>query len=92
MYKGLIASGGASGLFGLFLIVTDLFVPLGVSVFGLPLFVAGVIMSLLGFYKKEPLPVQPEPGKRFCWYCVKQIPEAARDCPNCGLPQHDANS
>ena len=90
MYRGLVASGGILALFGGFLVFTDLYVPLGVSIFGLPIMVVGAIMFVLGLFRKEPLAVEPEQGKKFCWYCMKQIPKDATECPNCSLPQHDA--
>ena len=90
MYRGLVASGGILAVFGAFLVVTDLYVPLGVSVFGVPILVVGVIMFVLGFWRPEPAPIEPEEGKKFCWYCMTQIPKDARECPNCTLPQHEA--
>jgi hypothetical protein len=89
MYRGLVASGGIIALFGGFLVLTDLYVPLGVSLFGLPIAIVGAIMFLFGFLRPEPLPVEPEAGKKFCWYCMSQIPKVAIECPNCSLPQHD---
>ncbi len=90
MYRGLVASGAVLAIFGAFLVITDLYVPLGVSVFGLPILVAGAIMFLVGFWRREPEPIEPEPGKKFCWYCMVQIPKSAKECSSCGLPQHDA--
>ncbi len=90
MYRGLVASGAIVGIFGGFLVFTDLYVPLGVSTFGLPIALVGAIMFVLGFLRTEPLPVEPEAGKKFCWYCMTQIPKESRDCPNCSLPQYDA--
>ncbi len=90
MYRGLVASGAIVGVFGGFLVFTDFYVPLGVSIFGLPIAVLGVIMFVLGLLRPEPSPVEPEPGKKFCWYCMAQIPEHSRVCPECSLPQHSA--
>jgi hypothetical protein len=90
MYRGLVASGGILAVFGAFLVFTDLYVPLGVSIFGLPILIAGAIMFVLGFFRGEPQPVEPEPGKKFCWYCMVQIPKDVAECPSCSLPQHDA--
>ena len=90
MYRGLVASGAILAVFGLFLMVTDFYVPLGVSIFGLPIAISGGIMFMLGFVRVEPLPVEPEEGKKFCWYCMVQIPIDSKECPSCGLPQHNA--
>lgn len=79
-------------LFGAFLFLTDWFVPLGVSVFGLPISIAGVIMVVVGFFRAEPQPVEPKAGKKFCWYCMAEIPKAAAECPACSLPQHEAKT
>ncbi len=89
MYRGLVASGVIVGVFGGFLVVTDFYVPLGVSMFGLPIAILGGVMFALGFLRHEPLQVEPEPGKKFCWYCMTQIPKDLKECPNCSLPQHD---
>jgi hypothetical protein len=89
MYRGLVVSGGILALFGFFLIALDLFVPMGVSVFGFPIAVAGAVMFALGFVRPEPTPPTPDPGKKFCWYCMTQIPEKSIECPECSLPQHD---
>jgi len=89
MYRGLVASGGILAIFGAFLVVTDIFIPIGVSGFGIPVLSLGVIMFIIGFIRPEPIPVEPEPGKKFCWYCMKQIPLDSVECPNCSLPQHD---
>ena len=91
MYRGLVASGTILAIFGAFLVFTDLYVPLGVSIFGLPVLGVGVVMLLLGFWRPEPPPVEPDSGMKFCWYCMKQIPEEAKACPNCSLEQHDAH-
>jgi len=89
MYRGLVASGGILAVFGAFLILTDLYVPMGASGFGLPMLVVGLMMFVVGFCRSEPGPVEAEPGKKFCWYCMKQIPFDSRECPDCSLPQHD---
>jgi hypothetical protein len=91
MYRGLIASGGILAVFGAFLVFTDLYVPLGVSVFGLPILIVGIIMFVLGFWRSEPVPLEPEVGMKFCWYCMMQIPKDAEECSNCSLPQHEAS-
>ncbi len=91
MYRGLVASGGILIVFGGFLVFTDFYVPLGVSMVGLPISIAGGIMFVLGFLRAEPAPVEPEPGKKFCWYCMTQIPKDSKECPSCSLPQHDAS-
>jgi len=88
MYRGLVLSGLILGVFGTFLLVTDLYVPLGTSVFGLPILFVGAIMFVVGFFRPEPLPVEPSPGKKFCWYCMTEIPKASKDCPNCSLTQY----
>lgn len=88
MYRGLVVSGLMLGVFGVFLVFTDWFVPLGVSVYGFPISIAGFVMLLMGLVKAEPQPVEPEPGKKFCWYCMSQIPEDSKECPSCSLPQH----
>ena len=91
MYRGLVVSGAILAIFGGFLVFTDLYVPLGVSIFGLPISVTGGIMFVVGLLRAEPKPVEPEPGKKFCWYCTEQIPKDAEHCPNCSLPQHEAS-
>jgi len=90
MYRGLVVSGLILGVFGVFLVLTDLYAPLGVSIFGLPISILGGIMFVVGLLRTEPLPVEPTPGKKFCWYCMKEIPSESKECPNCSLPQHDA--
>ena len=90
MYRGLVVSGGILAVFGAFLTITDMYVPIGVSSFGIPVLGIGLIMFVIGFIRHEPAPVEPEPGNKFCWYCMKQIPIDSRDCPNCSLPQHAA--
>jgi len=90
LYRGLAVSGIILGLFGLFLVVTDLFVPLGASIFGLPIAIIGAIMFALGLVRPEPAPVEPSPGKKFCWYCMKEIDKNAKECPFCSLDQHAA--
>jgi len=90
MYRGLVTSGMMLAIFGAFLVLTDWYVPLGVSVFGFPISVAGAVMLAVGFLKSEPQPIEPEPGKKFCWYCMNQIPEDSKQCPSCSLPQHEA--
>ncbi len=89
MYRGLVASGAILGLFGLFLMATDLYVPLGVSIFGLPILITGGVMFALGLVRVEPLALQPQKGKKFCWYCMVQIPADSKECPSCSLPQYD---
>ncbi len=91
LYRGLVVSGAILAVFGVFLVFTDLYVPLGVSLFGLPISVTGGIMVVVGMLRAEPKPLEPEPGKKFCWYCMKQIPKEAEICPECSLPQHDAS-
>jgi hypothetical protein len=91
MYRGLVASGGILAIFGAFLVITDLYVPMGVSGFGFPILVIGLIMFFMGFWRPEPAPVEAEPGKKFCWYCMTQIPIDSNECRNCSLPQHDAS-
>jgi len=90
MYRGLVVSGAILAVFGVFLVVTDLYVPLGVSIFGLPISITGAVMFAVGIFRQEPMPIEPEPGKKFCWYCMKQIPKDSTDCPECSLPQHTA--
>ena len=91
MYRGLLASGSILTVFGVFLVALDFYVPMGVSIFGLPIAVAGLIMVAAGFLRSESSPITPDPGKKFCWYCMKQIPEDSTECPNCSLPQHDSS-
>ncbi|MGA2785127.1 MAG: hypothetical protein ABSF09_10565 [Candidatus Bathyarchaeia archaeon] len=92
MYRGLVVSGSILFVFGTFLISIDLYAPMGVSGFGLPILVIGVIMFFIGFWSSEPEPVEAEAGKKFCWYCMSQIPLDAKECSNCSLPQHDASN
>ena len=89
MYSGLVVSGIIMAVFGVFLVLLDLYAPLGVSIFGFPIAIAGALMFLLGFFRSEPLPVEPESGKKFCWYCMAQIPKDATECPECSLQQYD---
>jgi len=90
MYRGLIVSGLILALFGLFLVITDLYAPLGVSIFGLPISIIGAIMFLVGLIRPEPAPIEPSPGKKFCWYCMEEIDQVAKDCAYCSLEQHNA--
>ena len=90
MYRGLVASGIILGIFGLFLVVIDLYAPLGVSIFGLPISILGGIMLVVGLLRAEPAPIEPTAGMKFCWYCMKEIPAESKDCPHCSLPQHNA--
>jgi hypothetical protein len=92
MYRGLVVSGGVLAVFGAFLVITDLYVPMGVSSFGLPSLVTGVIMFVVGFWRPEPTPVEAEPGKKFCWYCMTQILIDLKECPNCSLPQYETKN
>jgi len=92
VYRGLVSSGAILAIFGVFLVFTDFYVPLGVSIFGLPISIAGVIMFAFGLVRAEPMPIEPEPEKKFCWYCMAQIPLNSADCPSCTLPQHEAKS
>jgi membrane-bound ClpP family serine protease len=91
MYSGLVVSGAILAVFGTFLVLLDLYAPLGVSIFGLPFAIVGIAMIAMGYFRSEPKPIEPEPGKKFCWYCMKQIPQGAKECSNCSLPQHEAN-
>jgi hypothetical protein len=90
MYRGLVVSGLILGAFGIFLVFTDLYAPLGVSIFGLPMSILGGIMFVVGLLRSEPAPIEPARGKKFCWYCMKEIPKESKDCPYCSLLQHDA--
>jgi hypothetical protein len=87
MYTGMVGSGALIGVFGLFLIGLDFMVPMGASFFGLPMLVVGIAMFGVGFISKEKPEIVPERGYKFCWYCMKQIPEHAAECPMCGLKQ-----
>lgn len=87
MYKALASSGILVGLFGAFLILLDTLVPLGASIFGLPMTLAGLVMLVAGFLKAEPPPIEPQPGNKYCVYCALEIPVEARECVHCGLPQ-----
>lgn len=87
MYTGLVASGGLIGLFGLFLVGIDLTIPLGTSLFGLPMLVVGAAMVVVGFISQERPEILPEPGRKFCWYCTRQIPVNSKECSFCGLKQ-----
>jgi membrane-bound ClpP family serine protease len=92
MYRGLVVSGAILALFGTFLISMDFYAPLGVSGFGLPILIIGIIMLFAGFWRPEPAPIEPEAGKKFCWYCMTQIPLNSKECSNCSLPQHDTGN
>lgn len=76
----LLFSGGLVFLFGVFLALA-----------GLPfsyIFVfSGIIMAALGLFISPPPSVEPEKGKKFCWYCYEQIPADAGICPHCRLKQ-----
>jgi membrane-bound ClpP family serine protease len=87
----LVVSGAILAIFGVFLVFMDLYVPLGVSIFGLAITITGGIMFVVGLVRAEPAPVEPEAGKKFCWYCMKQIPKNASDCPECSLPQYGSS-
>jgi len=90
MYRGLVVSGLILATFGLFLVVMDFYAPLGVSIFGLPISILGGLMVVIGLVRSEPAPIEPSPGMKFCWYCMKEITKEARECSYCSLPQHDA--
>jgi len=92
MYSGLVVSGLILTIFGIFLVFLDLYVPLGVSLFGFPLAIVGSLMMCVGYFRAEPEPISADAGKKFCWYCMKQIPKDAMECPNCSLPQHETSN
>ncbi|MEM0382295.1 MAG: hypothetical protein QW059_03000 [Nitrososphaerota archaeon] len=49
---------------------------------------AGVLMVAAGFFTEKREEVVPEnPGMKFCWYCLKEIPVEAEECMYCGLKQ-----
>ena len=83
------ASGAILLIFGTFLIALDFYVPMGVSVYGMAIFIAGAIMIVAGFLRAEPEPVTARKGLKFCWYCMTEIPEDSTECPSCSLPQHE---
>jgi len=89
MHSGLVVSGGMLSIFGGFLLLLDFYVPIGASVFGLPLLATGLIMFAVGLYRPEPEAIQAEIGKKFCWYCMTQIDLNSKECSNCSLPQYD---
>jgi membrane-bound ClpP family serine protease len=89
MYSGLVVAGIILAVLGAFLVLLDLYAPLGVSIFGLPIAITGALMFVLGFFRSEPLPIEPEAGRKFCWYCMAQIAKDASECAECSLPQHD---
>jgi membrane-bound ClpP family serine protease len=89
MYTGMTASGAILSIFGAFLIALDFYVPMGVSIYGLAILIAGAIMFVAGFLRTEPEPITAGPGMKFCWYCMTQIPHESTECPNCSLPQHE---
>jgi hypothetical protein len=90
MYRGLVTSGIMLAIFGGFLVTTDMFVPMGLSGFGIPILGIGLVMVVIGLRRSEPAPVEAELGKKFCWYCMTQIPISSTECPSCSLPQHEA--
>lgn len=92
MYRGLFVSGVILAIFGAFLVSMDFYAPLGVSGFGLPILIIGIIMLIAGFRRPEPAPIVAESGKKFCWYCMTQISLDSKECSNCSLPQHDAGN
>lgn len=51
MYRGLVVSGAILAVFGVFLVLLDLYAPLGVSIFGLAIAIAGAAMFALGFFR-----------------------------------------
>ncbi len=87
MYRGLLASAGLVGLFGGFLIGVDFVTPIGLSFLGLPALFTAFVMLIVGLFAKEPLPIEPEAGKKFCWYCMEQISMESTECPTCSLKQ-----
>jgi len=44
-------------------------------------------MLVLSFFIGAPVTVEPEVGKKFCWFCYEQIPADAGICPYCKLKQ-----
>ncbi len=48
----------------------------------------GVLMVVVGFFTEKREEVVPEnPGMKFCWYCLREIPVEAEECMYCGLRQ-----
>ncbi|MCS7145786.1 MAG: hypothetical protein RMJ28_04545 [Nitrososphaerota archaeon] len=49
---------------------------------------AGVLMVVAGFFTEKREEVVPEnPGMKFCWYCMREIPVETEECMYCGLKQ-----
>ncbi len=77
----LIASGIIVFLTGIVLSLT------GLLAFWI-LAVAGLGMTVWGVFGEKREEIVPEnPGMKFCWYCLREIPVDAEVCGYCGIKQ-----
>ncbi|MEM0440163.1 MAG: hypothetical protein QXF45_01920 [Candidatus Caldarchaeum sp.] len=72
---------------GVVVLVFGLFMAFAGLPFSYIFLFSGIIMTVAGFFIKSTVTVEPEQGKKFCWYCYEQIPADAGICPHCKLKQ-----
>ncbi|MCS6783978.1 MAG: hypothetical protein RMI43_03385 [Candidatus Caldarchaeum sp.] len=72
---------------GLVVFVFGLFLALAGLPFSYIFLFSGIIMAVVGLFVKSSVTVEPEQGKKFCWYCYREIPVDVGICPHCKLKQ-----
>ncbi|MDW8084319.1 MAG: hypothetical protein RMI49_03875 [Candidatus Caldarchaeum sp.] len=72
---------------GLIVFVFGLFLAFAGLPFSYIFLFSGIIMTVVGLFVKTPVSVEAEKGKKFCWFCYREIPVEAGICPHCKLKQ-----